>query len=100
MLDRSLESSPAADVFAYGDLRTGLRRLRVLRQCGIAEVSLEAGTDSGFKVLPSGRFAHHRGYLQSEAIHAGLKLLELTERQLRHQQGAPVAGYLVCLQKP
>jgi predicted TPR repeat methyltransferase len=72
----------------------------VLCRYGIAVISLEAGTDSGFQILPSGRFAHHRGYLQSEAINAGLKLLGLTERQLRHQQGAPVAGYLVCLQKP
>jgi predicted TPR repeat methyltransferase len=101
-LDRSVDVVTAADVFIYiGDLRAGLTEIaRVLRQCGIAVISLEAGTDSEFQVLPSGRFAHHRGYLQSEASHAGLKLLELTELQLRHQQGAPVAGYLICLQKP
>jgi predicted TPR repeat methyltransferase len=101
-LDSSVDVVTAADVFVYiGDLRPGFTEIaRVLRQSGIAVISLEAGTGSGFQVLPSGRFAHHRGYLQSEASHAGLKLLELTERQLRHQQGAPVAGYLVCLQRP
>ena len=101
-LDSSIDVVTAADVFVYiGDLRPGFCEIaRVLRQCGIAVISLEAGADSGFQVLPSGRFAHHRDYLKNEASHAGLELLELTEPQLRHQQGAPVASYLVCLQRP
>jgi predicted TPR repeat methyltransferase len=101
-LDGSFDVVTAADVFVYiGDLRPGLTEIaRVLRPRGIAVMSLEAGVDPGYRILPSGRFAHHRGYLQSAAIHAGLELLDLAERQLRRQQGAPVAGYLVCLYRP
>jgi predicted TPR repeat methyltransferase len=99
--DSSFDAVTAADVLVYvGDLRPAFAQIaRVLRQGGIAVFSLEAGTDPDFRILPSGRFTHHRVYVQSEAVHAGLKLLELTERQLRHQQGAPVPGYLICLQK-
>ncbi len=98
----SFDVVTAADVFVYiGDLLPGLTETaRVLRPRGIAVMSLEAGVDAGYRVLPSGRFAHHRTYLQSAAVHAGLEVLELAERQLRHQQGAPVAGYLVCLYRP
>jgi hypothetical protein len=64
---------------------------------GIAVMSLEAGVDAGYRILPSGRFAHHRAYLETVAIRAGLELRDLSERQLRFQLGAPVTGYLVCL---
>jgi len=101
-LDGSFDVVTAADVFVYvGDLRPGLAETaRVLRPRGIAVMSLEAGFDADYRILPSGRFAHHRTYLESAAIHAGLEVLDLADRQLRHQQGAPVPGYLVCLYRP
>jgi predicted TPR repeat methyltransferase len=100
--DGSFDVVTAADVFVYvGDLRPGLAEIaRVLRPRGVAVISLEAGTDAGYRILPSGRFAHHRDYLQRAASHAGLELLDLQERQLRLQQGTPVPGYLVCMRRP
>ena len=64
--DGSFDVVTAADVFVYvGDLRPGLAEIaRVLRPRGVAVISLEAGTDAGYRILPSGRFAHHRDYLQ------------------------------------
>ncbi|MEO8303133.1 MAG: methyltransferase domain-containing protein [Betaproteobacteria bacterium] len=100
--ERSFDVVTAADVFVYiGELGPGLvQTARVLRPRGIAVLSLEAGADVGYQVLPSGRFAHHRAYLEKATLDAGLELADLAERQLRLQQGAPVAGYLVCLRRP
>ena len=100
--DASFDVVVAADVFVYiGDLQPGFAQIaRVLCAGGIAVISLEAGTESGYRVLSSGRFTHHRAYIERTAIDAGLMVCDVLERQLRMQQGAPVAGYLVCLRSP
>jgi len=54
----------------------------------------------GFSLLPSYRFAHRRGYVQSLVSKAGFQNVVVEDVVLRQEPTGPVHGFLVIAQKP
>jgi predicted TPR repeat methyltransferase len=95
-----------ADVFVYlGKLdAVFLDVKRVLRPGGRFAFSIEAlepqmaadgALQEGFRLNPSGRFAHAPDYASRLAVAAGFEVLAMQPAQLRLENGAPVNGCLV-----
>ena len=68
---------------------------------GLVGFTLESNqgtkTDSGFRLLPSGRFGHSRAYIDEVAKLNGFEVLSWKESVLRTQGGADVSGAVVVL---
>ncbi len=90
----------AADVLIYlGDLEKVFKAAaHSLKSQGVFAFSIEASDQPGFKLLSSGRFAHHPSYVLEKSMPAFEKLacLPITVRKEAHQ---PLAGFILVLQK-
>ena len=56
-------------------------------------------SDKDYVLLPSGRFAHTKSYLESVLQNAGFENLRLTETFLREENGVAVGGFVVMAEK-
>ena len=56
-------------------------------------------SDKDYVLLPSGRFAHKRPYLESVLQNAGFENLRLKETVLREENGVAVGGFVVMAEK-
>jgi len=94
----------ALDVFGYvGDLQQALpNALRILVPGGQLVFSCEAASEDGrdLVLLPSGRYAHKRSHVQALCGAAGFDPIEVQETVLRHENHAPVHGFVVVARKP
>ncbi len=53
-----------------------------------------------WRVTPHHRYAHGPEYIQAEVAKVGLKLIDLTDIVVRHEEGAPINGHLYVFQAP
>jgi predicted TPR repeat methyltransferase len=86
----------AADVFVYmGDLAPVAQVLaRVLRPGGWVAFSVESAAETGFRLQPTGRYAHSASYIEACWGGAGFRERSRTNVTLRVEQGQPVSGTL------
>ena len=93
----------SSDVFVYfGNLDPILRAAAsCLVEGGILAFSVERSEDdsTGYRLLPSGRYAHSRRYLRNCLKGHGLALLEEAVSVIRKQSGDEVEGLLVVAEK-
>ena len=84
----------AGDVLAYFGRLSGLFRsiARATREGALFAFSVEARRRSGYRLTPSGRYAHGRRYITRLATAAGLREVSVTREQLRYEYGEPVMG--------
>jgi predicted TPR repeat methyltransferase/Tfp pilus assembly protein PilF len=105
----SMDVVAAADVFIYvGRLEeTFVAVHRVLRPHGLFAFSIEcaariaAGTDpqvAGYRLTPSGRYAHHGDYVQALADRSGFKVRDWIDTPLRMEFGRWIPGWLAILE--
>lgn len=87
----------ALDVFIYvGALDRVLPAIaRVLKAGGQAIFSLERLEGEGYRLAPSGRFAHSRAYVEGLAQAAGLQCIEAREFAVRKDAGRPVPALML-----
>jgi predicted TPR repeat methyltransferase len=90
----------AADVLVYfGDLRPLFATVerRLLRH-GYFALCVEATDGDGYRILPSGRFAHSATYLR-RLFEPRFALVEESRQQLRLEGGRPVEGLFLVLER-
>jgi predicted TPR repeat methyltransferase len=89
----------AADVLVYfGELAPLFGQVRrTLVPGGWFCFSVEASMDAGFALRPSNRYAHSLDYVRRLASAAGFTVCAEETADLRTENGAPVAGYLLVL---
>jgi predicted TPR repeat methyltransferase len=96
----------SADTLVYfGDLGEALpAAARALAPGGIlaftVERAAEADASAGYRIRPSGRYAHSRAYLESTLTAAGFSDLAFREVYLRREAGHWVEGFLVSAKLP
>lgn len=78
------------------ELVLSLARAR-MPDAGLLVFSLEAGPDEGWRLEPTGRYAHAPAYVAAEAARAGLDVVSITPEALRFEQGRAVDGLIVTL---
>lgn len=90
----------AADVFSYlGDLGDILAAsAEALSDEGLLAFSVEQG-ETGWRLLPSARYAHGDDYVCAAAGAAGLEVIEHRQTPLRRQADAAIPGGLYVLRK-
>jgi predicted TPR repeat methyltransferase len=96
-LERSL---PAFDLIVAGDVLIYIGELesvfRLLPKClsteGRMVFSTELFKGKGYKLLPSGRYAHSTSYVKALAQENGLKILAVQSTKLRKENGRWIAG--------
>lgn len=93
-LDRPYDLLIAGDVLAYFGRLSGLFRgvARAAREGALFAFSVEARPRAGYRLTPSGRYAHGRRYVSRLAAAAGLRAVSVTREQLRYEYGEPVMG--------
>jgi len=94
----------ATDVFIYvGALdEVFAHAARVLRPHGLFAFSVEAPAapaPDGYRLQPSGRYAHDEAYLRALAEAQRLAVRRLAATTIRMQHGAPIPGSIVLLEK-
>ncbi len=91
----------AGDVLAYFGRLSGLFRgiARAAREGALFAFSVEARRRSGYRLTPSGRYAHGRCYITRLAVAAGLREVSVTREQLRYEYGEPVMGDIWVLER-
>ncbi len=94
----------AADTLCYfGDLAPVLSATaRALHPGGWLVFTVEHCRDdvtTGFRLEHHGRYAHTQDYVRRTLEHAGLSIERITECQLRHERGQPVAGLVIGAQR-
>ncbi|HYW56531.1 MAG TPA: tetratricopeptide repeat protein [Polaromonas sp.] len=103
----------SADVFLYVGELAGLfdQAKRLLRHGGLFAFSVEsldalndvgslaARADPGYKLTPTGRYAHSMAYLSRMATHHGFEILSTMNIQCRLEQGKEVPGRLTLLRR-
>lgn len=92
----------AADVMVYlGDLAPVLQAAHAaLLPGGVLAFSVEAWTGTqGFTLQESGRYAHTRSYIETEAARHGFGIAALEAGVLRQDAGRDVNGLLVVLKR-
>ncbi|MDL1969155.1 MAG: tetratricopeptide repeat protein [Deltaproteobacteria bacterium] len=93
----------SSDVFVYfGNLDTIIRSASsYLVYGGITAFSVESLEDNnmGYRLFPSGRYAHSRTYIQDCLRRHGLQLMEETKADIRKQSGNQVKGLLIVAKK-
>jgi len=68
---------------------------------GVLTFSTETLPDlMDWKVTPYHRYAHSRSYVEAEASEVGLKLIDVADIVVRHEEGAPIPGHLYVFRKP
>jgi predicted TPR repeat methyltransferase len=90
----------AADVFSYlGDLGDILASAaEALSDEGLLAFSVEQG-ESGWRLLPSARYAHGDDYVRAGAAGSGFEVMEHRQTPLRRQADAAIPGGLYVLRK-
>ena len=93
----------SSDVFVYfGNLDTIIRSASsYLVYGGIIAFSVERLEDNsmGYRLFPSGRYAHSLKYIQDCLRRHGLQLIEETKADIRKQSGKQVKGLLIVAKK-
>lgn len=99
--DERFDAAIACDVLNYlGDLAPVFAAVHaVLRPAGRFAFSVERGDGDGFRLLPTRRYAHARGYLEDVAAAQGLRVRSVDESVLRQDGNQPVPGWLVVLER-
>lgn len=101
----SIDCILASDVFIYiGDISKVFEQSWVcLVSGGIVGFTVEKYdgpySDSGLRLLPSGRFGHSRSYIEDVANRSGFEVLSWEDCTLRQQGGKDVRGSSVILRK-
>ena len=68
---------------------------------GVLTFSTETLPDlMNWKVTPYHRYAHSRSYVEAGASEVGLKLIDVADIVVRHEEGAPIPGHLYVFRKP
>lgn len=95
----------AADVFVYvGRLDEIVGEIKRLLSAGgvfaFSTESMEAasGSDSGYRLENTGRYAHSVEYLSGLAAANGFRILEMVATQIRTEHGKPVNGHMAVWQ--
>jgi predicted TPR repeat methyltransferase len=91
----------SGDVFVYiGDLNPVLTAAHAaLRAKGLLVFNTEMTEQDDYTMNQSGRFSHHKKYLQQIAQTLGFKMINYQSVVTRQQQDNPVYGHLCVLQK-
>jgi predicted TPR repeat methyltransferase len=93
----------SSDVFVYfGNLEPIIRSASShLVHGGIIAFSVEKLEDngSGYRLFPSGRYAHAQTYIEKCLKHHGLEPIEESESIIRKQSGDEVKGLLIAARK-
>lgn len=103
--ETSCDAILASDVFIYiGDLSEILKEsYKSLVDSGIVAFTVESledsSSDSGLRLLKSGRFGHSKTYIERVAGEHGFKIYSWNDCVLRQQGGADVNGATVVLVK-
>ena len=89
----------ASDVLIYiGAVEPLFRALGPhLAPGGVVVCTVERLDGEGFRLMPSERYAHSRGYLERTGRAVGLELVEFTDFTLRKQYGSAVPGAVATL---
>jgi predicted TPR repeat methyltransferase len=89
----------AVDVLVYFGALEQLfeRAAQRLAPGGLFAFTVEKGTEPGYRLQPSARYAHHLEYVRACASAAGLRPVVEREDTLRRQAGQPVTGHVVVL---
>lgn len=101
----SIDCILASDVFIYiGDISKVFEQSSVcLVSGGIVGFTVEKydgpHSDSGLRLLPSGRFGHSRSYIEDVANRSSFEVLSWEDCTLRQQGGKDVRGSSVILRK-
>ncbi len=89
----------SCDCFVYlGDLYPVLEEaLRHLKNGGLMAFSVEElpGRLGDYRLFPTGRYAHSKGYLESVLSEIGFSLLFVQEAEIRQEGSRPVKGLLL-----
>jgi predicted TPR repeat methyltransferase/predicted negative regulator of RcsB-dependent stress response len=92
----------ATDVFNYvGNLLPVFEQVsRILTPGGWFTFSIEAAPDSAseFVLDKTGRYQHHKNYLERLGIQFGFAQAHFSEAVLRQEHGNPVSGYIYLFQ--
>ena len=99
--DQGYDLLTAADVLVYvGGLGPLLGLLAgALRPDGLLIFTTEALDRPGFRLLPTGRFAHHPDHVAECAVASGLRLEAQRGATLRYQNEVPVPGHVHTLRR-
>ena len=93
----------SSDVFVYfGNLDPVIRSASLyLVHGGIIAFSVEKqeGNSAGYRIFPSGRYAHSRAYIENCLKYHGFETVEQTESVIRKQSGDEVKGLLIVAAK-
>ena len=93
----------SSDVFVYfGDLDPIIRSASsCLVNGGIIAFSVEKLEDNstGYRLFPSGRYAHSHQYVRNCLKHHGLTPVDETDSVIRKQSGDEVKGLLIVAEK-
>jgi predicted TPR repeat methyltransferase len=99
----SVDLALALDVFIYvGDLARVLHAATsALASGGLLVFSIEElpGDHGDFVLLPAGRYAHSRHYVESAAKNEGLALIECEAFDIRHEAGRAIPARLYAFAK-
>ncbi len=92
----------AADVLVYtGDLEDLMQAVAAaLRPGGAFIFTTERLNETGYRLMTTGRFAHHPEYIAVTSRARGLQVEYQTEATLRMQSDHPVTGHVHILRKP
>jgi predicted TPR repeat methyltransferase len=92
----------AGDALVYnGDLSQVFHYLKAaLRPQGLLVFNTEITEKADFLINPTGRFAHHREYLDKLLINNQLKLIHYSTAQTRLQNDEAVHGHIYVVQAP
>jgi predicted TPR repeat methyltransferase len=98
--ERSFDVIIAGDVFTYvGDLSGVFSGCaRVLPKTGLAAFSIENTDEDGFRLCPTGRYAHSMAYVDATARASGLSVVYKRDTVLR-KDPEPIPGHIVLLAK-
>lgn len=91
----------AADVLTYlGDLAKLFRAASTSVSPGaLFSFSVERGEQEGWQLLPTGRYGHHRLYIQQLASETGWEILSCLGAAIRKERGQWIEGELYVLAK-
>ena len=98
----NLDLALSADVFVYagalGDVFAGCAA--ALRAGGLFAFSIESLEGEGFTLLPTGRFAHSRAYIEALAAESGFAVSRCDAIGVRRDKtGSHIPGHLYVLRR-
>ena len=94
-----LETPEEHRQFLESQLYAHYSDIEITAQTTAAEAP-ESTSEQGYVLLPSYRFAHQRGYVQTLVSGAGFQNVLIEDVVLRQEAAGPVHGFLVIAQKP